>query len=210
MNHRWLTYTLLSLLFSNIAFARDAERTRVAGAPPPPEFVVAGAVPGQITFIYYDITGNSVAELNAAMGKLGPTDNQGVRRHAFAAWHMRWRWPRGGDGTPDFARTTVECTGEVTVPRWAPSPDTSPSLVETWERYIAALLRHESRHLEHCFAQRENVRALLARAHREDPSLTPAAANGLVRGILKEIHARDRAYDAATDNGRAEGARLTP
>jgi predicted secreted Zn-dependent protease len=210
MNHRWLTYTLLSLLFSNSAVARDAEENRVAAVPPPPQFVVAGAAPGQISLVYYEITGTSLAELDAAMGELGPTDNQGTRRHAFAAWHMTWRWPRSKDGAPDFSRTKVECTGTVTVPRWSPPANTAPSLIEAWERYLAALLRHESRHLEHCFAERERVSALLARASREDPSLTPAAANGIVREVLKEIHARDRAYDVTTSHGRTEGVQLIP
>jgi predicted secreted Zn-dependent protease len=170
--------------------------------------VVAGSAPGDISVQYYDIDGATLAELKAEITRKGPTDKFGVRRDAFAAWHMTWRWPRGSAGEPLYGDTTVNCTGTVTLPRWEPPADSDPSVRSEWQRYIEAMMRHERRHLAHCFAERKNVRAALERAHREDPDLTTEEANRIVRQILKQIHAKDRAYDTATDHGRNEGVRL--
>lgn len=208
MNHRWLTFILLSLLFSNpVALLRGEERA-ISFEHAPPELVVDGASPEEISVGYYEIEGWTGAELRAALKKHGPSDDLGVTRDAFAGWHLTWRWPLDGNGRPDFARTTVSCTGKVTLPRWRSAPDASPELAAEWRRYSEALIRHERRHLDNCFSNRERIRNALIVASRAEPNLTAEEANSLVREHLRAIRASDMAYDSRTDHGKKEGVEL--
>jgi len=208
MNHRWLTFILLSLLFSNRVALLHSEERAVSFEPAPPELLVEGASPEAIVVRYYDIEGRNVQELKAALKKGGPSDELGVTRDAFAGWHLTWRWPLDENGRPDFSQTSVACTGKVTLPRWRPPLDASPALREEWRRYPEALIRHERRHLDHCFSNRERVRKAVVVASRTESDLTAERANALVRKHLREIRSLDIAYDSATDHGKKEGVEL--
>jgi len=157
---------------------------------------------------YYSVEGATLDELRAALRKYGPVDSGGVPRDAFAGWHMTWRWSRRADGSPDFASVVVECTGKVRLPQWSSPKGTDTFLVAEWNRYLRAVMDHERRHLEHCFSDRENVRAAIIAASRERSDLTPQDAHRIARTILKKTRARDRALDTTTDHGRKEGAVL--
>lgn len=207
MNRWWLTFILLSSLFSKGGvWSAGAETTPAATLPR--ELVVAGAPAGAITVDYYPIEGRTLAELRRALRENGPVDSGGVARDAFAGWHMTWRWPRRADGSPDFESVEVRCTGTVRLPRWSPPEGTDTPLIAEWDRYLRAVMDHERRHLEHCFADREAVRAAIVRAARERVDLTPADAHRVARQVLKETRARDRALDAITDHGKKHGALL--
>lgn len=210
MNHRWLTCILLSLLFSNVVALLHSEERDPTSESTLPELTVRGVSPEEVSVHYFDIEGRTVEELKNAIKKGGPSDNLGVPRDAFAGWHLTWRWPLQENGTPDFMRTVVACTGKVTLPRWRPPTDASPAVIAEWRRYFDALVRHERKHLEHCFSNREKVRLAVIAAFKVEPNLTAEEANGIVTRHLKEIRALDVAYDATTENGKKEGVRLGP
>lgn len=205
MNRRWLISILLSSLFSSWAAANGAAGDLTLL---PPELRIEGAPADAVSVEYYRVEGATLEELRAALRKNGPVDQAGVSRDAHAGWHMTWRWPRRADGSPDFGAVVVRCTARVTLPRWEPTPETDARVVREWDRYLRAIMNHERRHVEHCFLDRERVRAAIVGAAAERPDFTTDEAHRVAREILKETRARDRALDKNTDHGRKEGAIL--
>jgi predicted secreted Zn-dependent protease len=96
---------------------------------------------------YYDVTGETPAEIWREMKTHGPVGNDGVRYNGTTKWSVRWRYP--------YARSARGCTtGPVTVklsvvytmPRWDNPPGASRTLENQWNRYIDALEEHERGH----------------------------------------------------------------
>ena len=208
MNHRWLTFTLLSLLFSNPPSAQCAASENAPVESVPGDLMVAGAPAGSIVVRYYDVIGGTAEELRTEIKTKGPVDGSGIPRDAYAGWRLTWHWPKDSAGRPDFTQTEVRCTGEVTLPRWIPHSDADPSLTAEWHRYLSAMMRHERGHLEHCFEMRAKLVSALIEAARGDPALSAEGARKITRRFLKEIRRLDSEFDRETDHGRREGVTL--
>lgn len=164
--------------------------------------------PSDTMIHWYDVEGESEAELRAALDAHGPEDTNGQRHDAYTAWHVTWRFP--------FAQAEEGCTTgpvttavhiNVTLPRWRGPVDEGDPLVKKWRRYLDALKEHESGHRETGFRAAtditEKLPELPARATCEEAE---EAANAAAREVLERYRALDAEYDAETRHGASQGA----
>jgi predicted secreted Zn-dependent protease len=161
-----------------------------AGPPPGPGEMV------DLTIEYYDVSGRTPAEINAAGSRSGPIDPKTGRRVVgYTAWHLDWDAP-GGPGGPcrlDQAWVSLDIT--VTLPRLVETETTPPALLERWRPFVAGIRTHE---MTHARIAREGREAMLRAIQRADCATAPRAA----RDAAVAIQRRSDDYDRAAEDAR--------
>lgn len=104
---------------------------------------------------------------------------------AHAEYTIYWSFSEG-------PRTEISIV--FSYPIWQPDGTPSPALVAEWNRYIAALEVHENGHRD----------IGISIANRIMNSGSDSAANEIFRNFSQ----RDQIYDAETNHGATQGARL--
>jgi predicted secreted Zn-dependent protease len=156
------------------------------------------------------VTGGTVDELRKQMRDLGPVDKSGRHRDAYPDWHVDWsyRYDRSAGGC-SLGSMNVTLTVVFTFPQWAKSSDAPASLVEKWDAFIRALTAHEDGHKSIALGTANDILLALGRLRQastcEDLARTP---NGEGQRLLREGEERHLRYDATTDHGATQGARL--
>jgi predicted secreted Zn-dependent protease len=157
--------------------------------------------------VYYDVAGNSAAELRRALDANGPIDESGHRVDAYTRWRVSWTY----EAVPDAngcALHNVESSLAVTItlPRWSPAPGAPADLVRAWQRYVKALRVHENGHYAHGVSASEDVTAL-AKAFRmqSDCKTTAQAFKRQALAIVDKYKAADATYDRDTKHGQTQG-----
>jgi predicted secreted Zn-dependent protease len=184
----------------------------------------------------FAVAGGAIEDLRRALAILGPL-RDGVRYAAFTDWevsfHVRTEAPSRADAlaragalvhvraeapsradalAPTGALVHVRAT--VHLPTWRPPRSADRALVARWERYTAALRRHEMGHVALAKAAGDAVLAGLAELPPGAPAALVTRAAALVTRAaalaVERIRAAERAYDAETRHGAAQGAALLP
>jgi predicted secreted Zn-dependent protease len=164
--------------------------------------------PNDTQVFWYDVEGDTEAQLRQAMDAIGPSDQHGERHDAYTAWYVNWNFP--------FSETEEGCSiGPVstsvrvviTLPRWRGFTDEADGLVVRWRQYLEALKEHESGHRETAF---QAAYAITLRLADVPPKPTceeaEAAANSIARQLLEQHRAHDANYDEETRHGATQGA----
>jgi predicted secreted Zn-dependent protease len=107
-------------------------------------------VVAQKSFSYFDISGNTADELDAALNARGPTTIGASSRHPGAT---RIRF--GGqaiyvekDGRCHIGGVKVTVDTQIILPRWRDRSHASKRLSMVWDTLSADIRRHEQRHAE--------------------------------------------------------------
>jgi len=110
---------LAALLLAFIALGPGGS----AAADPPPATGPLAGIPN-LDVQYYEVSGQSVAEIRASLNRVRPRDpNDGLAVDAVNRWYISWRWPRDGSGGCLLARTELRFTATLRMPRLAgPTP----------------------------------------------------------------------------------------
>lgn len=153
-----------------------------------------------VTFTYYDVTGRSPDDIRKDMNAkrfIDPSDSKPV--DSLSSWRFGWRFMRSADGRCDPSSITLNFTAEVKLPRLTGTESLPKKTVERWQRYYAALLRHEAGHVAYAWSQRDVLLAALKAGSCADMTATGKAE-------VAKIGAHDRAYDIETRHGTLQGA----
>lgn len=156
---------------------------------------------------YYDVAGETAAEIWHEMKTYGPVGKDGIRYNGNTRWSVRWRYP--------YARSAEGCaTGPVAVrlsvvyslPRWERPRGASAELESQWNRFIEALDEHEQGHAEFGRqAAREIEQALEAIPAQPSCDALSRIANATGAEILEQTRPQERAYDQRTNHGATQG-----
>jgi len=162
-------------------------------------------VMGRTTILYYDVHGHTFAELRADMRRLGPkVDGSSFVGETRSPMRWSWRTESTGRASCSIREVTVSVNAQITLPRWTPPPDAEPGLATEWTRFIAALEVHEAGHKDiSAKAGREIVDRL--RGLSGVCSIISSRASDIARVIVDRASEQQRAYDAATRHGLAQG-----
>ena len=141
-------------------------------------------------WITYDVDAESLAEAAAEVSRLDEA--------ATTEWFPHFTSTTTGGR---LANVDVEVPTRVTMPRWTGYGSASFADRHEWDRFCAALLAHEQRHLD------------LVRKHMRDAEAqlvgqTPARAAARWTQVLDALEAASRALDRTTDHGRTAGTIL--
>lgn len=157
---------------------------------------------------YYDIKGRDIPFLMGEMDAKGPRDmNSGDKVWAHTKWRVRWSGDK--DQTRTSCRhTNIQTTLHLTfvVPRWVDNDGVSEQVKKEWERFYAALQKHEYKHAMHGMdAANEIEQALLNMDTEASCRNLDEKTKKLVDDIIKKHARRDVVLDDETNNGRTEG-----
>jgi predicted secreted Zn-dependent protease len=182
-----------------LAIAAGAWLAAAATAEPPPATGPLAGIPN-LDVQYYDVSGTSVAEIRAAINRVRPRDpNDGIAVDALNRWYISWRWPGDGNGGCALGRTELRFNATLRMPRLVNLQRTPRAVLERWNAYVVALIRHEAGHLRHAF---DNMGSVL-RAIRASSC---AAANDAGRAAVRLLARWDVDYDRETRHGFTQGA----
>ncbi len=182
-----------------IAATREVAPTGGPDTPAPTAAPASPIVFAGATAIFYDISGNTAAELRDALNAAGPTDGSGARWDAMCNWDFWWSWPGTADGSCDLANVKVTYEVRVTFPHWLPPPGADPDLIARWEAYTQALAAHEQGHVDRAIEGVPTIADAIRTAGCD-------TANQAAYDATAHIQAVNDAYDAETDHGAAQGA----
>ena len=160
------------------------------------------------TVRYHDVTGNTEAELVAALKRISYADPKGDR--FFAAntrWQLRWNLSvQPGRPSCRLLSATAELDVEMNLPRWNPPADARPELVKRWDTFAAAVRKHEDGHRDIAI---EAVRVVAERLQNvptgRDCAALRKSLGRVAEATVREYREKEDSYDVTTMHGRAQG-----
>jgi predicted secreted Zn-dependent protease len=161
---------------------------------------------------YYDVTGETGAELVREMSRLGPPDldKPGERFWARLGWRVNWQYRYAeADGTCGITNATLTVRLDFIYPRWANFDDGPPDLQALWGPFMEATRKHEQQHAKHGTDAALAIEAMLL-GHERMPTCTALqqSADARAHEIADAASAKDVEYDRLTQHGLTEGISL--
>lgn len=159
-----------------------------------------------VSFESYPVSGLTREELRQSLLANGPVDTYGLRRFAYADWHIEWKWKLTPHGLVDASTIELSCSATVDLPRLVPVHGMSQELIQQWLSFVERLRTHEMNHIRHGQERAGLVLQSLRVASARRRGLTPAEADSVAQWVMYEIRELDRRYDEMTNHGKTEGA----
>jgi predicted secreted Zn-dependent protease len=154
---------------------------------------------------YYDIRGETMAELRAEIDRLGPGEFAAYVKPTVNA-RYRFRYT-SSECWLTSSRVDVEVT--YLMPRWVGPPGPSEELRRAWRHYWLALKRHEDGHKNNWLragtAIQDALRVLPPDATCE---ALRKVADAAVKRLLERHKRYDEDYDKRTQHGRTQGTAI--
>lgn len=162
------------------------------------------------TLEYYEIKGNSEAELQDQLRANGVRWQDGKIYDSLTTWEVDWKY--GHASSPDACVADAVQTSvaiRIRYPRWVRDAQAPPALVEKWDRYLESLVEHESGHRDMAVeAAADLARAIsTVQPSRHCAELDQTVAR-LCTARMKQLKQDAEEYDASTDHGGLQGAVL--
>ena len=161
--------------------------------------------PVEISYEYYDVSGDTFADIMHSIRSQGPVDARGKRRYARTDWTVEWQWERDLDGVIQPGSVKVECRAKLTLPRRVGGSALSPLDAERWSAYERLLMRHELNHVRHVEVVAPEIARRIKQRHERHGTVSAKTAQRVAKAVLQDIRELDRAYDRRTVHGATEG-----
>lgn len=147
----------------------------------------------------YRVQGNAALEVRSALKTKGPGGWD-----AYTYWHVDWRYVY----QPSAGRCSIgEVATQLTITVTMPVLDTdNAALKAAFAQYLVHLQAHEDGHAENGRRAARKIDAAIVDLTAATCDELGRVANALGHRIIEETAAADKAYDAATDHGRTQGA----
>ena len=169
------------------------------GKAPSTTAAVAGAAPRGVTLLFYDVQGSDFETLLAALNANGGF-------HAKAEWKLAYTYvPKRAGRACSANPVSTQLDLSMTMPRWTPPPGASPALFARWQRYTAALRKHEEGHLQIGRDFEDSLKRSLTVINERCEQLE-ARVKGIFDLLLEKHRKLDADYDRETAHGRTQGA----
>lgn len=156
---------------------------------------------------FYDVVGRSAAEIGASLAREAPPHGD-LRVYGLTRWNVTWDY--GMDRSAAGCRLTrprVVLEIETVLPRWTGRAGAGAELARRWDRFAAAVRRHEDGHRELVREAGERIRSRLAGLWDVSCELLEGRAEERARSIVVGSHDRNLAYDVRTGGGAEQGVR---
>lgn len=144
---------------------------------------------------YYLVEGKNSSELKSSMLERGPIGYEHSRFFAYTLWYMKIGRSRRHSLAKIARRSDLLCDVSVQMPYWRDNRESSAEFTEYWEKFIASVAAHESRHVRYA-----------VRSCRHFLKTKGTAAYLAV--VSKRLKLRDESYDLKTGHGLLEGVSL--
>lgn len=164
----------------------------------------------ELRTVYYDVVGTSARELRRELNAKGPLDKHGKKVSGLTRWKISWKFHKAAKaGSCEFTEFKATLDGTITMPRWVVTQSVPKPLMDSWQRFLTALLVHEQGHYSNGFRAAEEVRAL-GRGFRVpgDCSTIATEFNERATAIIDKYRIADDEYDRRTQSGRTQGVKF--
>jgi predicted secreted Zn-dependent protease len=155
---------------------------------------------------HYDVRGADGNALLADLARRGP---KGF--HGMTNWRYDYRYryepaPRGGCRV---SSVSTSVSGRILMPRWVDEAKAAAPLRETWQRYVAALMRHEEGHMANGQALSRALQSDLGALTAPTCEQLESRVDRTAQALIDDHRARDHRYDIETRHGTTQGAFLS-
>ena len=157
------------------------------------------------SYEFYEVTGSSEAELEAALRANGPKDETGAVRFAYTDWTVEWQWKRLSDQTIDPDSIKLSCVAKILLPKLKESQGLAPELLDAWDGFVQRTKEHELNHVAHIDKFAPRILILSKQEYAKSGVLTRKRAEAIISQVIAEIRSHDRRYDVRTNHGFTEG-----
>jgi predicted secreted Zn-dependent protease len=161
----------------------------------------------KVTEHFYDVEGHKVRNLKKELHRKGK-EATGGRHHALTQWTVRWNFhfrQMGPSCVLEALKTDLEITYQL--PRWTDRESAPQDLIRKWDRYYAALKRHEDGHAAIGRRAAEEIdrelRKIVQPGGCNNFSNTVNTAANRILDLYKQ---EEKDYDDNTSHGRTQGA----
>ena len=155
--------------------------------PPLPTFVRMTTTYSE-NWNYYDVAGPTLADVASAIAHLPEAGT--------CAWQPTYTYTTDSDGKVDSFPVT--CPYAITMPNWTDKSSASPEAQAEWDRWYAALEKHERGHIDATSWMFDNMDESMI-------GLTPTEAEGQFGKFVYDAQQASDRYDAETNHGLNEG-----
>lgn len=158
----------------------------------------------------YTVRAQPRESLRDALNAATPITVNGRRFHGHTRWDVRWtfRWWREDSGRCSITEVTTRLRVELQLPDLQHA---TPSQQAEFDRYVAALSRHEQGHVQFGRDAARAVDTAIAQLPAEpECSTLERRANALGHSVLRDHVEREKRYDLDTGHGATQGATLKP
>jgi len=157
---------------------------------------------------YYDVCGCNEKELQCDLKKKCIQWNDGKKYDAVTTWDMKWDYGYDHDSQAcavDSFKVTVDIFFRY--PRWVRTSETSPQLVEKWDRYMKNLITHENGHRDLAVEAAAKLSSAVAALNPPSTCVElDRRVRALYRARMAKLNEDQKAYDATTNHGVNQGA----
>jgi predicted secreted Zn-dependent protease len=158
---------------------------------------------------YYEIQGNDAKELRKQLDKLGPHDSENGKVYdAIVEWQITWNLHyQAGSSDCKIDQADVLLSLTYLLPKWIPTADAKPAVVEKWNNYMKKLMVYEDGHASLVKAGAQNIYQIIMNmppAATCDALVT--ATNAAAQQGVEALKQNDRAYDKETSYGKTQDA----
>lgn len=173
------------------------------------KIIIKDEIKEEDEFKYYDIHGNTKAELIEQMSKLGPEGDDGKRVSARADWAIDWV-----DVIPDFQGNVepveVIASSMFTYPRWIDKEKAPAYLQDEWVDYMRKLKAHEENHKNITIKYAKKfLTKIKSFKYKSAEELEDKISNYHAQGIIMNGCAQaQQKYDKDTNHGVTENVIL--
>lgn len=155
----------------------------------------------------YEINPRSLEQLVPSLNNASPVRENNKVFHAHTKTHVSWRF--WWDSQPHRCKITKTST-TVTINYDLPKLESgccSASIMDVWNQYYPALLKHEQGHGQIAIDAAEEIeRVLLGMPAFEQCKNLEQEANKRAEAVLERFRPEHQTYDGKTGHGRTEGA----
>lgn len=219
MARRFFCVVIVSMLCASPLLANQTdipENVKLAKINPddiayrPKQLDVARKLLIKEKYRYYDVAGQSVAQIRQEMKRNGTKWNDGKVYAALTSWDIRYSYDvTSENGKFLISSTATDVDIVIDMPRWNADPQASRELLGEWERYARVLKEHESGHRDLAVKAAGEINEILAglgsfgsRAELDREAKKQAQAK------LKQMKQLQIDFDEHTNHGIKQGASL--
>jgi predicted secreted Zn-dependent protease len=160
------------------------------------------------SYEYYEIRGNSEAQMRSEMCRHGCKWKDGKTYDSVTNWHVKWDYDYNRAPqtcSADSFRATVDITFRY--PKWVPTGEVPGPLAAKWDGYMKSLIEHENGHRDMAvMAAAELTRAVANLPPAPTCAELDQAVKSLCHERLKKLNEDAQSYDEITRHGIAQGA----
>lgn len=134
----------------------------------------------------------------------------GKKFDAYTSWNLSWRYQWvGSDGRFTLSRFYTRVKSTITMPDWVDRDKADAKLVQKWDKYYDALLKHEMGHRQIAIDAANKIHLQLKNIGVFPSGKALAqVADKIANDGLEEARRIEKQYDIETNHGMRDGARF--